>query len=119
MEIALPSKAPAAMPERTLTALGPILGAMDFPEVKYTLLCTAKGAAFIATITRSADYHGSVLANVYWRPKIKIALIIRETEVTFDTTWKIRLSSGAELSHAQTPPYRARKYPIVLTKTIR
>jgi hypothetical protein len=118
--------APAAATSRgsagktvTLIAVGPVLGSMDSREVETELRCTAKGLVLTATITRSADYHGGVHKDVLWRPRIKIAVDPRRRNLIFQTIWAMRLTSGAELKHAQTPPYPDRKYPITITKIIR
>src|ERR1035441_2931989 len=89
----------------TVVVRGPVLGAMDSAKVMTQLACTAKGFALTATVTRSADYHGAVLANVNWRPKITIRAVLRQAKVTFEWTWRMRLTTGVELDHAQTPPY--------------
>jgi hypothetical protein len=101
-----------------VTAHGPVLGSMDSQKVETKLLCTAKGVLLTATITRSAEYSGSVLKNAAWRPQINTKLAIYHSEVSFQVTWRMRLSTGAELSHAETPPYMDQKYPITLARTI-
>lgn len=103
----------------TIIALGPVLGSMDLRTVETDLACTAKGFALTATITRSADFHGGVLKNVIWRPKIEIAVVLRQPEVIFEATWRMRLTTGAEAEHTQTPPYPEQKYPATVTKTVR
>jgi len=103
----------------TLIAVGPVLGSMDSREVETELRCTAKGPVLTVTITRSADYHGGVHKDVLWRPRIEIAVAPRRRNLAFQTIWAMRLTSGAELKHAQTPPYPERKYPINVTKIIR
>jgi hypothetical protein len=100
-------------------AIGPILGAMDSTEVKADIACTPEGIVLTATITRSADYHGSVLANVNWRPRVEIELILRKPEVVVQSTWRMRLTTGKELDHAATPPLTRINYPIIVTKLIR
>lgn len=91
----------AAKKTVTVIALGPVLGSMDSPKVETSLACTAKGIVLTATITRSADYHGAVLKNVLWRPKIEIVVVFRQPEIIFATTWRMRLTTGAEVDHAQ------------------
>ena len=108
----------AAENAATIIAVGPVLGSMDSREVKTDLACTPEGVAVTATITRSADFHGSVLKNVIWRPRIEVAIIRRQPEVIFRGTWKMRLTTGTELYHAQTPPYSDQRYPLTLTKSI-
>lgn len=104
---------------RTISAFGPMLGSMDSREIQTDLKCTDKGFALTATITRSADYQGDVLKNVFWRPKIVLAIELHAREITFESTWRMRLSTGSELKHAQTPPYSSQTYPLILSKTIR
>lgn len=103
----------------TVIALGPVLGSMDSPKVETDLVCTAKGVALTATTTRSADYHGAVAKNVLWRPKIEIVVIPRQTEVIFETTWRMRLTTGVEVDHARTPPYPEQKFPISVVAIVR
>jgi hypothetical protein len=109
----------AARREVTVIVLGPVLGSMDSHDVKTDLSCTGKKLVLMATITRSADYHGAVLANIIWRPRIQIVLVLRRPEVSFKAIWRMCLTTGAELDHAQTSPYPDQKYPIALTKAIR
>jgi hypothetical protein len=92
---------------------------MDSPEIETELRCTERGLALTATITRSADFHGAALQNQNWRPMIAIALKPRRPNITFETVWRMRLTTGAELTHAQTPPHREQKYPMRIMKTIR
>jgi hypothetical protein len=97
----------------TVIALGPVLGSMDSPEIKTDLACTAKGLVLTAIITRSANYNGGVRQNQNWRPRIEMALYLRQPEVLFKAIWKMRLTTGVELDHAQTPPsYPDQQYPI-------
>jgi hypothetical protein len=102
-----------------IKALGPVLGSMDSPEIVTKLRCTERGLALTATITRSADFHGAALQNQNWRPMIAIALMPRQPNITFETIWRMRLTTGAELTHAQTPPHRDQKYPMRIMQTIR
>jgi len=100
-------------------AHGPVLGSMDSQKVETDLLCTAKGLLLTATITRSADYNGSALKNAAWRPQINITIVLHQAEPIFQATWKMRLTTGAEVSRAETPLYADQRYPITVTKTIR
>ena len=102
----------------TLIVVGPVLGSMDSREVETEVVCTAKGPVLTVIITRSAEYRGGVHKNVLWRPRIEIQVARRRHNLTFQTIWTMRLTSGAELKHAQTPPYPERKYPINVTKII-
>jgi hypothetical protein len=117
--------APIITIEPTVTAkpvkivvLGPVLGSMDSTDVKTHLVCTTKGFALTATITRSADYHGATAKNVIWRPRIEIAVVLGEPEVIFRATWKLRLTTGSELDHGQTGSYPEQTYPVILLKTL-
>jgi hypothetical protein len=102
-----------------ITELGPVLGSMDSRKVKTEVVCTEKGFAVTAIVTRSADYKGALAKNVLWRPRINIAIVLRNPEVNFEGTWRMRLTTGAELDHAETPPYPEQRYPATITKTIR
>ncbi|MHB1678019.1 MAG: hypothetical protein ACYCSS_10865 [Sulfuriferula sp.] len=103
----------------SIIALGPVLGSMDSPAIKTALACTAKGFTLTATITRTADYDGAVLANIIWRPKIEITVVLLQPEVIFETIWKMRLTTGAEVYLAQTPTYPEQNYPISVTTAVR
>lgn len=113
---AAPDKAAKAV---TLIAYGPVLGSMDSPNVEAELACTTKGFVLTAIITRSANYNGAVLQNVNWRPTVSLAVALLRPEVVVQTIWRMRLTTGSEVDHAQTPPYAGQKYPIRITKTIR
>jgi hypothetical protein len=102
-----------------ITAVGPVLGSMDSKNVKTDLACTPKGFVVTATLTRSADYHAASAKNVLWRPRINAEVILQEQEVTFKVTWRMRLTTGEELDHAQTLPYPDTKYPLTVMETIR
>jgi hypothetical protein len=112
--------APAAAGKAlTLIARGPTLGSMDSPNVETDLACTAAGFVLTATIARSANYHGAAAQNVNWYPRITIAVAILQPAVVFQATWRMRLTTGTEVHHAQTPPYPAdQEYPIIVTKTV-
>jgi len=103
----------------TVIALGPVLGSMDSTDVKIDLACTQNGILLTSMITRSANFHGGGLQNVNWRPKITIVLALKQPEIAVEAVWKMRLSTGAEQTHAWSPPYPDRKYPIILTETVR
>jgi len=102
----------------TVIAVGPVLGSMDSHEIETRLECTTNGFALTATITRSADYSGSALKNLLWRPRIELAVVLKKPNVIVEVTWKICLTTGADLNHAQTPPYSEQKYPITTVKTL-
>lgn len=104
----------------TVVAIGPILGPMDAPRLRTDLSCTTQGGLLLtATIVRAADFHGAVLANVNWRPKIEIEIALRQREAMFQVAWAMRLTTGAMVDYAQTPPYGEQRYPITMTKMIR
>ena len=115
------SDAPAAQEpgQRILTvvAYGPILGAaMNSPEVKTDLACTARGFSLVATITHLGD--GDASKNALWRSKISLNLT-RHEDATFEMIWKMQRPGGADVGHAQTQPYPEQRYPITVTKTLR
>jgi len=102
----------------TLLASGPVLGSMDSKQVQTELVCLPNGVALTATLTRSVEYEGATAKNVLWQPRIEIVAVPRQADVTFSATWKMRLSSGSDLSHSRTPPYPEHQYPIRVTKII-
>jgi hypothetical protein len=102
----------------TTVAIGPILGSMDSRVVKTALACTTTGFSITATITRSADFVGGVHKNVLWRPRITVAVVLRKADVTYQATWRMRLTTGAEVDNSQTPPYPRETYPIVVTRSL-
>jgi hypothetical protein len=102
----------------TVMVRGPVLGAMDSADIGTDVSCTKEGFAVIATIVRSADYHGAVLANVNWRPKVLIRIAMKSPRVMFNSTWKMRLTNGVVLNSATTPSNPSQKYPIVTVTTL-
>jgi hypothetical protein len=113
-------------PDKTVTviALGPGLGSMDSEKVKTDLACTDKGLILTATITRFANYPEATLgttlkARYPWRPRITIVFALRQPEIVLQITWRMRLTTGAELGHAKAPTYPEQEYPITVTKTVR
>ncbi len=104
--------------EVTIAVFGPLLGPMDSSDVKTDLACKWNGIELAEKITRSANFHGGVLSNVIWLPKITIVLALRQPEITIQAIWRMRLTNGVEQTHAQTPPYPDRKYPITITETV-
>jgi hypothetical protein len=105
----------------TLLALGPPLGPMDSPKLETALSCTAKGIVLNFTVTRSANFRGATLQNVVWRPVIRIQVVVRRAEAVVRAVWRMRLTTGAEVDHAQSPaaPYPDEKYPIAVSKVVR
>jgi len=102
-----------------VVALGPVLGSMDSHQVETDLKCTEKGLALTVMLTRSADYDGAHLKNVLWRPKIQLTMVLHQPEATLETMWNMRLTTGAQVHHAQFPPYSDQIFPIILSKTLR
>jgi hypothetical protein len=102
--------------EVVLQALGPMLGSMDSPEVKTAIDCTRQGVVVTGTITRSADFNGAALQNQIWRPRITIVVNLLRPDVVFQTTWKLRLTTGVPVGQARTPPYPEQRYPITVTR---
>lgn len=117
----LAAQVPATTEDPTImvVALGPVLGSMDSSEVSTQLACSERGIVLTATITRSADYHGATAKNILWNPKITMVFRLHQPEIVLQTTWRMRLTTGAELDHARTPPYPEQEYPITVTKTVR
>lgn len=109
----------AAGDELIVVVIGPISGPMDSFKIDTRLLCDAAAVRLTATIVRSEHFNGSVARNQIWRPTIKLVVVPHRAEVKFQAIWNRRLTNGAELEHAATPPYAERKFPIVLTKTLR
>ena len=104
----------------TVVAFGPLLGPMDdSTDVKTDLACTQNGLELTAMITRSANFHGAIAQNVIWVPRITIVLALRQPEIAVQAIWRMRLTTGAEQTHAQTPPFPDRAYPITVTETVR
>jgi hypothetical protein len=102
----------------TIVAKGPVLGSMDSEKLDTDLTCSSDGLMLTATITRSASYHGDVLQNVLWFPRITIVVGSLQPEIALQMVWKMRLTNGKEVDRARTPPYPEKKYPITVTKTI-
>jgi hypothetical protein len=109
----------AATKEITIVIRGPVLGAMDSPQVKTELSCTTTGFDLVATISRSEHYNGTVARNRLWRPQVSMVVILDASEIIFHAIWKMRSTSGREMDLARTSPYPEEKYPITVTKTLR
>jgi hypothetical protein len=114
-----PFLTPKGIKKLAVIALGPVLGSMDSHEVETYLKCTEKGVALAIILTRSANYHGAHLKNVLWRPKIQLMMVLHQPGAIIETTWKMRLTTGADVHHAQFPPYSDQIFPIILSKTLR
>jgi hypothetical protein len=97
---------------------GPILGSMDSSNIKTEVSCLPDGIGLTATITRSDNFNGAVLQNVTWLPRISLSLRLLQPSIVLYTTWRIQTSSGKEVTLAQTPPFRARRFPVRVTKRI-
>lgn len=102
----------------TIVAVGPALGSMDVKDVETTRRCDANGVVVTATTTRSADYAGGIQKNVLWRPRLEIVLVPRPAGTVLTTTWKMRLTTGAEVTRTRMPPYPEVSYPITVTTRI-
>ena len=103
----------------TVMAVGPVLGSMDAENVETTRTCDANGVVVTATTTRSAEYGGGVQKNVLWRPRLEIILVPRPAGTVITTTWKMRLTTGAEVTRTDMPPYPEVRYPVTVTTRIR
>lgn len=114
-ELAIVSARPGPRGAVTVIAVGPVLGSMDTKNVETTRTCNAAGVTITATTTRSAGYYGAVLKNTLWRPRLEIVLVPRQGGTLLTTTWKMRLSTGAEVRHTRMPPYPDMYYPISVT----
>ena len=114
--VAAPASDPEDQGERvtTITAFGPMLGSMDSHDVRASIACTATGFALTALITRSEHYNGAILANILWRPKITVRVIKPRPEMTMAAVWAMRLTNGAPLARARTPPYPELQYPFAV-----
>jgi hypothetical protein len=102
----------------TIVAVGPALGSMDVKDVETTRTCDANGVAVTATTARSADYAGGIQKNVLWRPRLEIVLVLGRAGTVLTTTWKMRLTTGAEVTRTRMPPYPEVIYPVTVTKQI-
>lgn len=101
-----------------VTAIGPAIEKYSTSHtVETDLACTSTGVRLTATILQ---YSPIIISNksVLWRPKIEMEVVLRQPEVSFETTWRMRLPTGVELEHAQTPPYPDQNYPITVSKTL-
>ncbi len=104
--------------------IGPLLGSMDSNKIETTMTCEPQGLTLTAYVTRSANYNGSVLKNVPWRPKISLEVYLKQPKVLFKSVWRLRLDNGVEIGRSNLPPYAdyvvtpAKEYPIVITKSL-
>jgi hypothetical protein len=114
-----PTSTSKGIKKLVVVALGPMLGSMDSHQVETDLKCTEKGLALTVMLTRSAYYQGSHLKNVLWKPKIQLTMVLHQPEAILETTWKMRLTTGAPVHHTRIPPYPDQKFPIILSKTLR
>lgn len=95
---------------------GPVLESMDSSDVGTHLACTSDGVKILATVVRSADYQGAVLANYIWRPIIKVTADLYKAEIVVVSTWRMRLTTGASVKIADTPPNLHQDYPVTIKK---
>ena len=105
-------KDPSSAGNIVVTAIGPVLGSMDSPEIETTVACTMKGIMLTASITRSPFYAGSAMKNGPWRPRVEIVIAPTKSEMELQVVWEMRSNSGVT-------PYAKRAYPMVITSTIR
>jgi hypothetical protein len=91
---------------------------MDSRKIETDFSCTVNGVLLTATITRSANYAGAVQKNAAWRPQLNFTLLLHQSEVLVQVAWKMRLTTGAEVSHAETPSYSDQSYPITVTTVL-
>lgn len=117
-EVSVISGGTSAQAAVTVMAVGPVLGSMDAPDVATTTACDATGVVITATTIRSSEYAGGVQKNVLWRPRLEIVLTPRPSGTALTTTWKMSLTTGAEVRHARMPPYPEVNYPVTVTKVI-
>lgn len=101
-----------------VTILGPVLGAMDYTDIGIEIRCLDKGVIVTGVITRSASYSGSTNRNEPWQPSMKVDLVLREPQTLVEGRWVMRLTNGASVDHARTPPYEEQTYPIVVTRPV-
>ena len=102
-----------------IVALGPVLGSMDSRKVSTDLACTIDGLVLTAAITRSAAYKGTTAKNILWRPEITIVIVPRQLEISFQASWRMRLTNGQNVGRFRTPPFPEQQYPITVRKTLR
>ena len=102
-----------------VVACGPVLGSMDSRKIETNFSCTANGVSLTSIIMRSANYAGAVQKNITWRPQLHVLLVVHQSVATFETIWKMRLSNGSDVTHAETPSYATQQYPIIVTRTVR
>jgi len=101
-----------------VAAIGPILESYSTSHtVEFHLACTAEGVQLTATISRYSPI--SVYDKVVlWRPKIELTVTPLQPAVNLETIWRMQLTTGVALDHAQTPGYPDLKYPITVSKTL-
>jgi hypothetical protein len=102
----------------TVVALGPILGSMDSHDLKPRVDCSASGLTITIDVTRSAHYDGAAAKNVLWRPRVELRVASPHDRASLEVRWTMRLSTGVELKHARTPPYREQTFPLSVKKEL-
>ena len=110
----------------TIVAKGPVLHPEDMRNFQTILKCDQRGIHLSATVTRDVDYPLAVAATTFalrmpWRPIIRFQAILRNNaEHNVTVVWKLRLSTGNEISHSRegVPPYRDVPYPVVVEKLL-
>jgi len=102
----------------TIVAVGPVLGLMDSREIATDVSCSDDGVVLTATLTRSAEYTDSLKKNVLWRPRLSVR-IDRKRRVVIRTVWRMRLTTGAEVTRSRMSPYPEQRYPMIVTRILR
>lgn len=100
------------------TIYGPMLGSMDSPKLAHSVSCTPDGINLDIHITRSEAFHGAVLQNVNWVPKVVTQIESKLPQIVLHVQWTMTLSNGVVVSRSRTPPFPERAYPIIMKKTI-
>jgi hypothetical protein len=90
---------------------------MDARELATRVTCVEGRLTLTATITRSADYAGAIEKNVLWHPRILLSAIFHQASAEVESVWRLRLTTGQELSSGQTPPYQGAPYPRSLRRS--
>jgi len=102
----------------TIVAVGPVLGLMDSREIATDVSCSDDGVVLTATLTRSAEYTDSIKKNVLWRPRLSVR-IDRKRRVVIRTVWRMRVTTGAEVTRSRMSPYPEQRYPMIVTRILR
>jgi uncharacterized protein YcgI (DUF1989 family) len=74
---------------------------MDSADITANLACTPNGVVVTVTITRSANYVGTVAQNVSWRPRIELIATLLKPNAVLETIWRMRLTTGNEVNRGE------------------